>query len=178
MVALGGLVVAIDRETEPKPPSGRAAVWYELDIEAGEEDAETGEISPHPILALVEAVPFELEDSSGERARVLPARGSLALGERSPRMVRAEGELLNRLHDLLLAHNKAVDGRMVLFYSEIVLAPGDSIIVQGMVRREELPVPYRTGPRTMPILSADGGDLVVWRVGNEAGAKEARSSLS
>ncbi len=161
VVACEGVVVACERAV--RSPTASNLVWYECVVEAGFEDSENGTTAPSPLLALVESTPFEIEDGSGKRLRVLPARGTLLPDVMDRPRVRADGVLRARLFDLLVAHNKATDTRATLFYAETSIAPGDRVVARGAIRRGATIEPaYRTAPQS-PTLSAEGADLEVWR---------------
>jgi hypothetical protein len=159
-ITCAGRVVACDRLLTS--PVAASLVWYECIVEVFEaalDGSEQEQRAPTPVLVLSEASPFEIEDGSGERLRVVPLRGTLLPDVMAAPRVRADGGFRARLFDLLVQHNKAVDTRSELFFSQSAVALGDRIVVRGAVTRAS-EAPYRSGPER-PTLSADGAELVV-----------------
>jgi hypothetical protein len=162
-----GIVVPLTSERALKTLDGRAVMWWELDVEAtmpGQERRDTG--PPRPALSLVDTVPFELEDAQGERAHVQPRRGTLIEAGRPTRLMPAMGPAVDRLHDILILHNKAADRRMILMFAERSLAPGDRVIIRGRFQRGTQ-TPYREAGDlpSQSLIEADEEGLTVWRRG-------------
>jgi hypothetical protein len=139
-------------------PGGRTVVWFECVIRRHVPD---GDEEPVATLVLREASPFELEDGSGRRLRIVPGGGYLlpeAL-EMSPSIVKEP--LLTRLREILVFHGKACPAGDELRIAESFLALGEEAVARGAVRAGKTP-PYRESASMPAVMTSDGEDLYVW----------------
>jgi hypothetical protein len=162
-VAIGGVVRELPGERDIRAIDDARVVWLEILVEVGTVKPDHHTVTTYtPVLFLVDAVPFALEDTTG-RAVVIPSGGRLAQGASSKARRRADGEVARWLLDLLVAQNKAVDEHALLFYAEARICPGDHVSVRGTVRPEGPPEPYRASGRPVVTLRSGAEPLVVAR---------------
>jgi hypothetical protein len=159
-VAFSGVVFEAEGAHYPRTLDGAPAVWVEALVEAGEPDpdrASSAIVRYVPVLAFVDAVPFWIDDGSGARARVDPRAGRMVSASSDPARRHADGEMLERVVALLVSQNKALDSRAPLFYSERVIAPGDTVLVQGALRRSGGSSYRESGQPVIEIYADDSG---------------------
>jgi hypothetical protein len=118
-------------------------------------------LEPEPPIILREASAFEIDDDSGDRLRVVPARGYLLPDATSIPPSPAEGALRGRVQGILISHGRSVGPKDIILISESHLALGDHAIVRGAVHRPSVRS-YRDNARLHRVVSADGAGLSVW----------------
>lgn len=166
LVEVKGRIVPSEQGLLRSPFSNRDAVWFRVTVEELRRRRRTA--AWHTLVSEIDTRVFEIDDGSGQRARVEPARAEVLLHAQSVAtsgtFKDAPPELERFLATRGLASTSWLGFNKTMRFQEEVLAPGDSLYALGPARRDPgPPTPagaYRSGASSQLVLYDMGaGDL-------------------